>query len=636
LIPVPKGQTPRDWQVRAFHALGRALKAGVRRPFIQACTGAGKGTFLAGLAAHFARNGWRVMVRVHRRELIDDLASRIRLLGVSCGVVQGERRQWLAPVVVASVQTLAGCEDQIRPFALVITDEGHHATAPSYRRSLQLIERLHIEAKKSDPKRVAGLGAGVVHIGMSANDYRADGKGGTVGLGDDFDATIFRYTTPEAIEDGVLVPPRGIKVETECSIEAVQTTASGDFDETELAKAVNVEARNALIARKYLEHAADRHALAFCVDIQHAQDLTAAMRDQGIAAHAVYGSMDDRKRDDLIGRFKAGDPTVQVLCSRDLLFEGFDAPVCSAILQARPTQSAVIALQMPGRGLRLYPGKTDCLILSFTDRGLDLTVDVEAALTGDGESEAVKASEARPLELGDLVQHRNYDYGTGTVIAPGDILVTVRWPTEGDRQHGRPELRRAREEECEVAVDLKVTNVVEYHLELLPGRTPERCVGWYWDGEAWSAESPITRTRSLVAWTRKLASGEWSVWGVELDDDTRQHRARKVAADRDLLRARMAGEAWIVANGGRMVDQTAGWRGQPATDRQISSLRAMGLSRDLTGLRKGEASCLVAAVRARRVVRSEMAALRSRHGQRRGQRAATRRTTDEASSDAAR
>lgn len=605
VIPVPPGQTARAWQKRAFRALAKAVGQRIYRPFIQACTGAGKGTFLAGLAAYFHRRGCRVMVRVHRRELIDDLAARIRALGVDCGIVQGDRRQWLCPVVVASVPTICNCVETIPAFDVVITDEAHHAPAPSYRSTLEAVEKAQRATGRREGK--------VLHIGLSANDYRSDGAGGTVGLHDDFDATIFRYTVPEAIADGVLVPPVGIKVETTCSVSSVRKTASGDFDEAELAAAVNVPERNALIVQKYGEHALGRHALAFCCDIQHAQDLAAAFNSQGIPAAAVWGTMPDRERDDIIGRFKAGDPSVQVLTSRDLLFEGFDAPVCSAILQARPTQSAVIALQMPGRGLRLYPGKSDCIVLSFTDRGLELTVDVEAELTGEGDGVASK-SDPRPLELGDLVQHRHTDYGTGIVITPGDILVTVRWPGDaGDLQHGRPELRRAREEEAEVAVDLRITGVAEYHLELLPGRTPERCIGWYYDGATWSAECPLQGRRSLVVWMRLLASGAWTVWGVLLDDETRDHRARKIHSDRDLLRARMAGEAWLVKRGGRLVDHTAGWRRQPATDAQLRGLRAMGLARDLSTVTKGEASCLMSSLRARNVVKAARAALARTH-----------------------
>jgi hypothetical protein len=48
-----------------------------------------------------------------------------------------------------------------------------------------------------------------------------------------------------------------------------------------------------------------------------------------------------------------------------LYTEGLDMPAASCIHQVRPTKSDGLYLQMVGRGLRPYPGKTDCLILDY-------------------------------------------------------------------------------------------------------------------------------------------------------------------------------------------------------------------------------------------------------------------------------
>lgn len=47
--------------------------------------------------------------------------------------------------------------------------------------------------------------------------------------------------------------------------------------------------------------------------------------------------------------------------------EGTDIPTTDCIIMARPTKSSVLYQQMLGRGLRLYPGKTDCLVLDMVD-----------------------------------------------------------------------------------------------------------------------------------------------------------------------------------------------------------------------------------------------------------------------------
>jgi len=46
---------------------------------------------------------------------------------------------------------------------------------------------------------------------------------------------------------------------------------------------------------------------------------------------------------------------------------GFDAPNVDGIGIVRPTMSKVLREQMEGRGMRLYPGKKDCLVWDFCE-----------------------------------------------------------------------------------------------------------------------------------------------------------------------------------------------------------------------------------------------------------------------------
>jgi DNA repair protein RadD len=53
--------------------------------------------------------------------------------------------------------------------------------------------------------------------------------------------------------------------------------------------------------------------------------------------------------------------------SCDILTVGFDAPLVDALILLRPTQSTGLYVQICGRGMRLSPGKTDCLVLDYGD-----------------------------------------------------------------------------------------------------------------------------------------------------------------------------------------------------------------------------------------------------------------------------
>jgi hypothetical protein len=50
-----------------------------------------------------------------------------------------------------------------------------------------------------------------------------------------------------------------------------------------------------------------------------------------------------------------------------VLTEGTDLPRTGCILHAKPTKSATLYEQMTGRGLRLFPGKENCLVLDLVD-----------------------------------------------------------------------------------------------------------------------------------------------------------------------------------------------------------------------------------------------------------------------------
>jgi DNA repair protein RadD len=53
-----------------------------------------------------------------------------------------------------------------------------------------------------------------------------------------------------------------------------------------------------------------------------------------------------------------------------VLTTGFDAPEIDLLVMLRPTQSPGLFVQMCGRGSRIAPGKSDCLILDFAGNAL--------------------------------------------------------------------------------------------------------------------------------------------------------------------------------------------------------------------------------------------------------------------------
>jgi superfamily II DNA or RNA helicase len=352
-VPAP-APTLRPYQRAAIDAVLAARRAGVRRMVVCLPTGAGKTVIFSHLA-RLARR--QVLVLAHREELLAQARDKLEraLDGVPGAVVAIEQGAQRAPaeakVLVCSIRSLH--EDRLarvirgRDVGLVIYDECHHAAADDNRRVLRQLGAF-------DEGWTGTL------LGFTATTARGDGKG----LDGVFERIVYERALREMIADGYLAPLRGFRVSTAADL--TRLSAGGlDFREEELSEAVDIEERNALVARSIQELARDRRTIAFCVTVNHARNLSHACNHLGVRAGIVHGMMPSDARARALADFREG--RTQVLTNVGVLTEGFDDPGVSAVAMARPTRSEGLYAQCVGRGTRLHPGKKDCLILDFVD-----------------------------------------------------------------------------------------------------------------------------------------------------------------------------------------------------------------------------------------------------------------------------
>jgi len=78
----------------------------------------------------------------------------------------------------------------------------------------------------------------------------------------------------------------------------------------------------------------------------------------------VTGETPKAERDSILRRFKAFG--IKYLVNVSVLTTGFDAPHVDVIALLRKTESVGLLQQIVGRGLRISPEKTDCLVLDYT------------------------------------------------------------------------------------------------------------------------------------------------------------------------------------------------------------------------------------------------------------------------------
>ncbi len=354
--PPPSDLSPqpllRPYQRDAVEAVLAARRAGLRRLLVCLPTGAGKTVIFAALAARARR---QILVLAHREELLSQARDKLQEALGDAHVVAIERGAERAPadakVLVCSIRSLH--ENRLagvirgRDVGLIIYDECHHAAADD---NLRVLRQLAV----FDPGWTGTL------LGFTATTARGDGRG----LDAVFEQVVYSRALPELIEDGYLVRLRGFRVSTSADLTRVSTKGL-DLRDAELAEAVDIEERNALVARSIQELARDRRTIAFCVTVNHARNLCRALNALGLPAGVVHGELPRDQRARALSDFRAG--STQVLCNVAVLTEGFDDPGVSCIAMARPTRSEGLYTQCVGRGTRLHPGKTDCLILDFVD-----------------------------------------------------------------------------------------------------------------------------------------------------------------------------------------------------------------------------------------------------------------------------
>jgi DNA repair protein RadD len=118
-----------------------------------------------------------------------------------------------------------------------------------------------------------------------------------------------------------------------------------------------------VIIENIVEMAKERRGvIIFTASVRHAGEILRLL-PEGDAA-LVVGDTPSDERDAVIERFKARK--IKFLVNVSVLTTGFDAPHVDLIAILRPTESVSLYQQIVGRGLRLYEGKADCLILDYT------------------------------------------------------------------------------------------------------------------------------------------------------------------------------------------------------------------------------------------------------------------------------
>ena len=151
---------------------------------------------------------------------------------------------------------------------------------------------------------------------------------------------------------------------------ALNPNQFGQYRESDLNRLLKTKERaTASIIHQVIHEAHNRQGvMIFAATVDHAREIAGYLPEE--QSGLVTGNTPIKERVSIIRQFKA--KTIKYLVNVSVLTTGFDAPHVDLIAILRPTESVSLYQQIVGRGLRLAPGKTDCLIMEFAGNRYNL------------------------------------------------------------------------------------------------------------------------------------------------------------------------------------------------------------------------------------------------------------------------
>lgn len=366
----------RPHQQDAITSVEDAIAAGERRIVMQAPIAFGKTLCAAKLIEAREARGERSIFVAPALSLIDQTVERFYEYGLrDIGVLQAQHPM-TSPhrrIQVASAQTLM--RRRTPPASLVIVDESHLR--------FSFISRWMAQPSWKDTP----------FIGLSATPW-------SIGMGKDWRKLIAASTMRKMAGAGWL---KQLRYYAPIEIDASNVRiVAGEYVDADLSAVSRSRMILSNTVKEWMDRASDRPTIAFCVDRAHAQDMQARFIECGVPCGYIDGDTEAIERQKIGRQLEGGE--IKVVTSVGCLIAGLDWTFVNCILFAVKTKSRIKWVQGIGRGMRLHPGQTDCLLLDCAGNAhLGHPYDVHQDWLDDGSKEA---AEKRKEEKGDVKEAR--------------------------------------------------------------------------------------------------------------------------------------------------------------------------------------------------------------------------------------
>ena len=404
----PSGKTPRYYQAIAINRTVEAIAKGQNRILIVMATGTGK-TYTAFQIIHrLWKSGAkkRILFLADRNILLTQAKQGdFRYFRDTMTIIRKKKIDKSYEVYLALYQGLTNYNEdndaykEFSPdfFDLIIVDECHRGSA----------------ATDSAWRDILKYFNSATQIGLTATPKETK----SVSNIDYFGESIYTYSLKQGIEDGFLAPYKVIRVSLDKDLEGwrpekgkldVEGNIVSDriYNLKDYDRRLVIDERTQLIAKKITEFlkGTDRFdkTIVFCIDIEHAQRMRAALAEQNsdlLVENYKYvmqitGDNEEGKRE--LDNFINPEERYPVITTTSkLMTTGVDAQTCKLIVLDSNIESMTEFKQIIGRGTRVREdfGKMFFTIIDFrnvTDKFADPDFDgVPVQIYQPGENDSI-------------------------------------------------------------------------------------------------------------------------------------------------------------------------------------------------------------------------------------------------------
>jgi DNA repair protein RadD len=353
---------PRPYQQEAHDATIEYVRKCVEPCVIDLPTGAGKSIVIALLCATLrSMSGKRILVTAPTGELVEQNHAKYVATGnnasIFCGSLQ--RKGLKYNVVFGTPLSVLNSIEQFKKdeYAAVIVDEAH-STTPTIRKIIDDLRSVN------EKLRVIGTDA-TPWVTNKGFIYKIDENDKPVEQCFEpyYSKCVYRVHTSDLIGQGYLSPLVVGRHITGYDTSGLILSKTGKYTSESVDKAYLGKGRlTSDIVADVIKHSWDRRGVMFFAgNEKHAYEILASLPPE--LSVLVTSKTKSNERREFIRAFK--EQRVKYFVNVEIATVGFDVPHVDVIAILRGTESPGLLLQIIGRGLRLFDGKLDCLLLDY-------------------------------------------------------------------------------------------------------------------------------------------------------------------------------------------------------------------------------------------------------------------------------